>query len=76
MSPLRGIGTITLMTFREARRRRLVLTVALLGIVYLVLFTIGFYFVHKNAKFTIVGERRELPRRRLDGSRLGRCDRG
>ncbi len=57
---LHGIGTITLMTFREARRRRLVLAVALLGVVYLVLFTVGFYFVHKNAKFTIVGERPEV----------------
>jgi len=57
---MNSIGTITLMTFREAHRRRLVLTVAIMSLVFLALFTLGFYFVHKNAQFTIVGERPEV----------------
>jgi Cu-processing system permease protein len=57
---LNGIGTVTLMTFREARRRRLVLTVVIMGLVFLALFALGFYFVHRNAKFTAVGERPEV----------------
>ena len=55
-----SVGTITLLTFHEARRRRLVLAVAIMGAVFLALFGIGFYFVNRNAKFSIVGERPEV----------------
>ncbi|MDM7917475.1 MAG: ABC transporter permease [Candidatus Eisenbacteria bacterium] len=58
--PGHGVGTIARLTLREARRRRLVLAVALMGIVFLTLFTIGFYFVHRSAGGSIVGERPEV----------------
>jgi len=55
-----GLGTIFGLTFREAQRRRLVLTVALMGALFLVLFTIGFAIVHRNASFSVVGQRPEF----------------
>jgi len=55
-----GTRTIFRLTFQEARRRRLVLAVTLMGGLFLVLFTIGFYFVHRHARFSLVGQRPEF----------------
>ncbi|MFQ5595957.1 MAG: ABC transporter permease [Anaerolineae bacterium] len=40
--------TITRLTFLEARRRRLLWAVALMGLIFLGLFALGFYFVHRE----------------------------
>jgi Cu-processing system permease protein len=53
-------GTITRLSFHEARSRRLVLTVSILGVVFLLLFAIGFYLVVKNSQQSIAGERPEM----------------
>ena len=53
-------GTITRLTFQEARQRRLVLAVTLMGAVFLALFALGFYHVHRNARFSMVGQRPEF----------------
>lgn len=55
-----SVIAITRMTFQEARRRRLVLAVVVTGLVFLVLFTVGFHLVVRNAKFSVVGERPEV----------------
>jgi ABC-type transport system involved in multi-copper enzyme maturation permease subunit len=57
---LRGTGTIMQLTFQEAVRRRLVVSVSVMGVVFLVLFAIGFFFVQRNSTFPIVGERPEV----------------
>lgn len=43
-----NIATITWLTFHEARRRRMVLAALLLGMLFLVLFTIGFSYIHRE----------------------------
>ena len=55
-----GTGTVFRLTFHEARRRRLVLTVAVMGGIFLVLFAIGFYFIHRHAELALVGQRPEF----------------
>lgn len=40
--------TITRLTFLEARRRRLLWAVALMGLAFLGLFAVGFFFVHRE----------------------------
>ena len=40
--------TITRLTFVEARQRRLLWAVALMGLAFLALFALGFYFVHRE----------------------------
>jgi ABC-type transport system involved in multi-copper enzyme maturation permease subunit len=54
------VGTITRLTFQEAVRRRLVASVCWMGVVFLALFAVGIYFVHRNARFPIIGERPEV----------------
>ncbi len=51
---------ITRLTFREAIRRRLVLAVGVMGVLFLTLFATGFWFMNRNAKFGMVGERPEV----------------
>ena len=46
---MKNIWTIARMTFREATRRRIVLTGLVLGLVFLTVFTIGFRMVFINA---------------------------
>lgn len=55
-----SIVAIARMTFQEARRRRLVLAVSITGIVFLVLFAIGFFNVVRHSTFDRVGERPEV----------------
>lgn len=43
-----GMLTIARLTFLEAQRRRLLWTVALLGLVFLILFAVGFFFIHRE----------------------------
>jgi ABC-type transport system involved in multi-copper enzyme maturation permease subunit len=43
-----NIATLTWLTFHEARRRRMVLAALILGLLFLVLFTIGFHFIHQE----------------------------
>jgi Cu-processing system permease protein len=47
---MKRIFTITILTFREAVRRRIALASFVLGIAFLVIFSVGFYFI--NADFT------------------------
>lgn len=44
----KNVLTIAGLTFLEARRRRLLWTVALLGLAFLVLFAIGFFIIHRE----------------------------
>ena len=46
---MKNIWTIARMTFREAIRRRIILTGVVLGLVFLAIFSIGFHFVFINA---------------------------
>jgi Cu-processing system permease protein len=55
-----SIGTITRLTFLEARQRRLVLAVAVMGLAFLILFTVGFSLMLRTARFTVIGERPEV----------------
>jgi ABC-type transport system involved in multi-copper enzyme maturation permease subunit len=50
---------LTLLTFREAVRRRLVVAVGIMGGLFLLLFGAGFAVVHHQARFSAVGERPE-----------------
>lgn len=43
-----SILTIARLTFLEAQRRRLLWTVALLGLAFLILFAVGFFFIHRE----------------------------
>jgi ABC-type transport system involved in multi-copper enzyme maturation permease subunit len=47
------------LTFLEARQRRLLLLILLMGLAFLVLFAVGFYLAH-NTTYAMVGERREV----------------
>ncbi len=42
---MNAVATITWLTFHEARRRRMVLVALILGMVFLMLFSLGFWFV-------------------------------
>lgn len=57
MRPGGSVVTIARLTFREAYRRRLVLAVAVMSVVFLILFSLGFSFVDRNARFGLIGER-------------------
>ncbi|MBL8045353.1 MAG: ABC transporter permease subunit [Anaerolineales bacterium] len=43
---MNAISTIAQLTFREAWRRRIALAALLLGVAFLVLYNVGFYFIH------------------------------
>lgn len=43
-----SVFTITRLTFMEARQRRLLWAVTLMGLAFLALFALGFYFVHRE----------------------------
>ncbi len=45
---MRSLFTITHLTLHETARRRILLSVLICGLAFLVLFAIGFYFVHGN----------------------------
>ena len=44
----RRIWTLTKLTLREAMRRKIVLAGLVLGILFLTVFDIGFYFIHRD----------------------------
>lgn len=46
---MKNIWTLARMTFREAIRRRIILTGLVLGLIFLVVFSVGFHFVFINA---------------------------
>ncbi len=58
---MRNIWTLARMTFREAIRRRIILTGLVLGVCFLVIFSIGFNMISSNA----FGEENGLPSRMI-----------
>ena len=46
---MKNIWTLARLTFREALRRRIVLTGVILGLVFLTIFSVGFHFVYVSA---------------------------
>ncbi len=56
---MKNIWTLARMTFREALRRRIVLTGLLLGLCFLIIFSIGFHYIVVQVK--------EAARRRCPG---------
>lgn len=44
------VTTITWLTFHEARRRRMVLVALVLGLLFVTLFGVGFFFIHREAQ--------------------------
>lgn len=49
---MRNIWTIARMTFREAVRRRIVLTGVVLGLLFLTAFSVGFGYLYANSSFS------------------------
>jgi len=45
-----GIWIISRLTFRESLRRKIALTAIVLGFAFLILFSIGFHFIHREIK--------------------------
>lgn len=54
------IGIIARMTFREAIRRRIVLTGLILGVCFLVIFSIGFSMIYANMGMEAIGQNSAL----------------
>jgi ABC-type transport system involved in multi-copper enzyme maturation permease subunit len=50
---MKNIWTLARMTFREAIRRRIILTGIVLGLIFLVVFSLGFHFVYTSASAEI-----------------------
>ncbi len=55
-----SVFTIARLTFLEARRRRLLQLVLLMGIAFVALFAVGYYLIHSQSRFSMVGERLEV----------------
>jgi ABC-type transport system involved in multi-copper enzyme maturation permease subunit len=55
-----SVLTIAKLTFQEARQRRLLHLILLLGAAFLLLFGVGFYLAHTQSRFSLVGERLEV----------------
>jgi len=51
---VRSILVLTSMTFRQAIRRKIVLTGVVLGVCFLIVFSIGFHIIHSSAKAAII----------------------
>ncbi len=49
---MRSIGTLAGMTFREAIRRRIVLTGLVLGFCFLIIYSIGFHYIIQQVRIT------------------------
>lgn len=57
------IITITKLTFREAVRRKIVLAALLLGVAFLVIYSVGLYFINQDLSQSVYAEpRREVVR--------------
>ncbi|MGZ6316511.1 MAG: ABC transporter permease subunit, partial [Anaerolineales bacterium] len=52
---MKNIWTLARMTFREAMRRRIVLTGLLLGLCFLIIFSIGFHYIVVQVREARVG---------------------
>ncbi len=48
-----AIGILAKLTFREAMRRRILLAGSVLGVSFLVIFTIGFHFILEQVRFAV-----------------------
>ena len=55
-----SVFTIARLTFLEARRRRLLQLVLIMGIAFVALFATGYYLIHSQNRFSMVGERLEV----------------
>ena len=55
-----SVFTIARLTFLEARRRRLFQLVLLMGVAFVALFAVGYYLIHSQSRFSMVGERLEV----------------
>ncbi|HUP26800.1 MAG TPA: ABC transporter permease subunit [Chloroflexia bacterium] len=55
MSPVSNVLTITWLTFHEARRRRVVLAALVLGLLFIILYVIGFIFIVNQAAVATSG---------------------
>jgi ABC-type transport system involved in multi-copper enzyme maturation permease subunit len=52
-----SVFTIARLTFLEARRRRLLQLVLVMGIAFVVLFAVGYYLIHQEGQYSTVGIR-------------------
>ncbi len=50
---MRAIGILAKLTFREAMRRRIMLAGLVLGVCFLIIFTIGFHFILEQIRFAV-----------------------
>ncbi len=50
---MRAIGILAKLTFREAMRRRILLAGLVLGVSFLIIFTIGFHFILEQVRFAV-----------------------
>ena len=50
---MRAIGILAKLTFREAMRRRILLAGLVLGVSFIVIFTIGFHFILQQIRFAV-----------------------
>lgn len=55
-----SVLTVAKLTFQEARQRRLLHLILLLGIAFVLLFAVGFYLAHEQSRYSVVGERLEV----------------
>ncbi len=52
---MRNIATITLLTFNEARRRRMVLVALVMGVLFLLLYSVGFRLIKSEVRGEAAG---------------------
>ena len=58
---MNSILILTQMTFRQAIRRRIVLTGLLLGVCFLIVYSIGFHMINATAMGPIAAAKRTMP---------------
>jgi len=54
------VFTITWLTIQETRQRRLLHLILAMIALFLIIFFVGFYFIHTRSRFSMVGERSEV----------------
>ncbi len=54
------VFTITWLTIQETRQRRLLHLILAMIALFLIIFAVGFYFIHTRSRFSMVGERSEV----------------
>ncbi|MCB0255268.1 MAG: ABC transporter permease subunit, partial [Anaerolineae bacterium] len=55
-----SVFAVARLTFLEARRRRLLQLVLVMGIAFVALFAVGYFLIHKESRMSVVGERLEM----------------